>query len=296
MENKLKSNSNAVALHEPTAQWQLIQRQCKAFMESGFLPQHIKTPAQAITIAWKGHELGIAPLVAFSSIAVIQGKPALSAELMRSLVFKKYPAARLELITPLEKQSTEATYLAQRPGGKEQFFQFTKTDAETAGLFKNNVWKLYTKAMLQARASSMACRNVFPDALMGCVYTPEELGCQDIIDVEPTDAGRVTPSQNNLEAPVDKTPTVKSTEHVNSSGNTVGYDNRKKEFDSEPATEPQGKKLFAMSKEAGYDDAQLKDLVFNVTGKESRKDLTKKDMQELYKILEEDIQIIKSSQ
>ena len=63
-------------------QWELIQRQCRAFLESGFLPRHIQTIAQAITISWKGHELGIPPLQAFSSITVINGKPALSAELI----------------------------------------------------------------------------------------------------------------------------------------------------------------------------------------------------------------------
>lgn len=246
-------------------------------MESGFLPAHIKTPAQSITIAWKGQELGIPPLVAFSSIAVINGKPALSAELMRSLVFRKYPTARIELVTPVDKQNEEAKYLVQRPGGGEQFFQFTLKEAAAAGLLTKDTWKKYPMALLQARATSMACRQVFPDALNGCVYTPEELG-GEIIDIDPAEDSPSSKSDNQPSAGPSK------------SGNTKGYEERTNAKMNELATEPQQKRLWAMSKQANYDNDQLHDLIMNVTGKESSKELTKADMNEIFKVLEEDLQ------
>lgn len=275
MEQKALTVSN----HGPTAQWQLIQRQCKAFLESGFLPQHVKTPAQAITIAWKGHELGLAPLEAFSSIAVISGKPALSAQLMRSLVFRKFPQARLELITPLDKQHTEATWLAQRPGGKEQFFQFTMKDAEAAGLMKNNVWKQYPMAMLQARASAIACRNVFPDALMGISYTPEELGSNEIIDVDvPAGVGATSPvAQAITEAPAGPT---------REAGNTIGYEKRREERMSEPATDKQIARLYAIGKNLNLNHEQLTEMAGELFDVEHLTDLTKAQIQEIFKELE----------
>lgn len=270
--------------HQPTAQWELIQRQCKAFIESGFLPQHIKNPAQAITIAWKGHELGIPPLVAFSSIVVINGKPALSAELMRSLVFRKYPSARLELITPVEKQTVEATYLAMRPGGKEQFFQFNKSDAEAAGLFKpNSPWLKFPKAMYQARASAMACRSVFPDALMGCVYTPEELG-GEVIEGEVVESIQtVAHEEKTKPEPI----------AARSTSNTASYEKRHDDKMNQSATDAQHNKLYALSKKAKYSDDELLSLIKNVAHVNTKEELKKGHMDAIFQVLEEDIAMAK---
>ena len=165
--------------------WDVLQRQCKAFMESGFLPTHIKNMAQAITIAWKGYELGIPPLQAFSSITVINGKPCLSSELMLALIYQRVKGAKVSFKTPPEKQAMECTVEMQRPDGMAQAFRFSMEDAKKAGLFKpNSAWEKYPAAMLRARAISAGARAVFPDAIMGC-YTPEELGGEPI-DVEPT--------------------------------------------------------------------------------------------------------------
>lgn len=261
--------STQVTVHQPTSQWQLIQRQCRAFLESGFLPRHVQNLAQAITIAWKGQELGIPPLHAFSSIAVINGKPALSAELMLSLVYSRLKGAKITFTTPPEKQATECTVVMQRPGGDAQTFRFTLEDAKKAGLYPakpDSAWMRYTGALLRARTVAMGCRAVFPDCLMGCVYTPEELG-HDVIDIEveslPVEAGAQTAPPSPHANP--KAPT----------GNTTGYDERHAARMAEPATEAQGKKIFAMSKELGYDDDQRHDLMDRLTGKESSRDLTK---------------------
>jgi hypothetical protein len=161
--------------------WILIQKQCQAFLQSGFLPNHVKTMAQAITIAWKGHELGIPPLQAFSSITVINGKPCLSSELMLALIYSRVKGAKVTFKTPPEKQSQECTIEMQRPGGDPQVFRFSMDDAKRAGLLgkPNSAWEKYAQSMLRARAISAGARAVFPDAIMGC-YTPEEMGAEPI--------------------------------------------------------------------------------------------------------------------
>ena len=167
----MSQNHNTAIINTPD-EWVLLQRQCEAFIRSGFLPPHIKNVQQAVTIAVKGRELGIPPMQAFSSITVISGKPALSAELMLALIYQRVPGAQVHFV---ETTDIVAKVEATRPGGKGQTFSFTIEDAKQAGLVKpNSPWIKYPAAMLRARVISAMARAVFPDAIMGC-YTPEEL-------------------------------------------------------------------------------------------------------------------------
>lgn len=205
-EQQTKTTTPAVLAEE--AAWVVLQRQCKAFVASGYLPAHITknaTPevaiARALTIATKGRELGIPPLQAFSSIYLVEGKPALAAELMLALIYAKCRGAQVTYLTPPEKANEEATFEFVRPGGKPQVFRFTMEDAKRAGVAGKDNWRKYPAAMLRARCVSAGARAVFPDAIMGC-YTPEELGGPAIIEGEiiedetPRDAeyGSVPPS------------------------------------------------------------------------------------------------------
>lgn len=51
-------------------------------------------------------------------------------------------------------------------------------DAKRANLTGKGPWVTYPAAMLRARCISSMARAMFPDALSGVVYTPEELGAQ----------------------------------------------------------------------------------------------------------------------
>lgn len=179
MSTQIVPTGSVVTIDAATQQWELIQRQCKAFLESGFLPTHIKSPAQAITIAWKGRELGIPPLQAFSSISVIGGKPCLSAELMLALMYQRIPGIQVTFTTAPEAANKMCELEIKRPQGNAMRFRFTIEDAQRAGLIKpNSAWEKYPAALLRARCISAAARAVAPDAIMGC-YTPEEMGGED---------------------------------------------------------------------------------------------------------------------
>lgn len=171
---------NELSLRE---EFEITLKQCKSFVLSGLLPDSITKGvtsevaiAKALTIVYKGKELGLPPLYSLSSINIIKGKPCLSAELMLALIYKKYPDAKIEFITPIESADKECEVLFSRPNGSPQKFRFTIKDAERAGLLSNpnSSWVKYPQAMLRARAISMGARAVFPDAIMGC-YTPEEI-------------------------------------------------------------------------------------------------------------------------
>lgn len=183
----------ATTLFPTPAEWNMLKEQATMAVKSGFLPIAIKTAEQATIIALKGRELGIPPMHAFSHIHVIQGRPTVSAELMLSLIFKNCPGAKIHY-----QESTEArcSIEAARPGQKSSTFSFTIEEAKKAGLLSKTPWQNFPAAMLRARVISIVGRAVFPDAIMGCSYTHEEMGAEvdedgAIIDSEQEDTERL---------------------------------------------------------------------------------------------------------
>jgi hypothetical protein len=144
----------------------------KALSSSDLLPHAYRgKPANVLVALALGEALGIAPTTALYGINVIQGKPTLSAETMRAIVLAR--GHRFDVVTFTEVEATVACARAERPGDVSTF-SFTLEDAKRAGLVGGNYDK-YPKAMLLARATSQACRAIFPDVLAGVSYTPDEL-------------------------------------------------------------------------------------------------------------------------
>lgn len=169
--------------------WQLMKQQAGELIKSGFLPAGIKSPEQAVAIILKGRELGVPPMQALSHIHVINGKPTMSAELMLAQVLKLHPKTK---ISYPERSSDKCVIKVQRDGSEPSTFSFTIADAQSAGLLNNPTWKKYPRAMLHARCVSEMCRSLFPDAIAGVSYCPEELGATvnedgEVIDVPSTE-------------------------------------------------------------------------------------------------------------
>lgn len=158
------------------AEWAIMKEQAGLLVKTGFLPASINTDAKALAIMLKGRELQIPPMQAFAQIAVIQGKPAVGAELMLALIYRKFPNAPIDIV----RRDDEACIIrASRPGRKETTeFRFTTEQAKRAGLDGKQTWKQYPDKMLFWRAVSDMARALYPDCLMGCSHTPEELGAE----------------------------------------------------------------------------------------------------------------------
>jgi hypothetical protein len=175
----------------PTAQELQTMKELGAMaVKSGFLPASINTPEKAVIIMLKGRELGLAPMHAFSSISVINGKPTMSAELMLGLIYRNVPHAVVDFIETNEKG---CTIEAQRPGGQRTRFTFNVDDAKRANLLGKGPWQTYPAAMYRARCISAMARAMFPDALSGTVYTAEELGAE--VDEEGLVVESTTPAK-----------------------------------------------------------------------------------------------------
>lgn len=197
MSQQLQRVERPTAIGYPSSdEWKLMWDMGKTLITSGFLPRAIDRPEKAIAVMLKGRELGWPPMRAFQHINVIDGKPTLSAEAMLALIYEKVPGARINIT---ETSNETCAIEAARPGQeKATRFAFTIEDAQRAGLTtkKGDVWRSYPRAMLRSRCVSEMARALFPDALMGCSYTPEELDAEvngdgEIIDIAPAPRERV---------------------------------------------------------------------------------------------------------
>jgi hypothetical protein len=189
--------------------WGVMKMQASELIKSNFLPASIKTPEQAMMIILKGRELGIPPIQALSQIAVIQGKPTMSAELMLSQIMRLHPRTKISFP---ERSNEVCTVKVQRYGCEPSVFSYTIGDAEKAGLLAKDSWRKYPRAMLHARAVSEMARSLFPDAISGVSYTPEEMGKEvnDDGEVIEIDAKPVVVGSTNEKPVVEETITVKT--------------------------------------------------------------------------------------
>lgn len=122
-----------------------------------------------IAIQW-GSELGLKPLQALSSIAVVNGRAALWGDAVIALV-RSSPLC--EYVHESDDGHT-ATCRSKRKGEKEHVTTFSMDDAKQAGLAgKQGPWTQYPKRMRQVRARAFNLRDVFPDVLRGMPVAEE---------------------------------------------------------------------------------------------------------------------------
>ena len=156
-----------------------------------FAPAGLRGKPEAVMAAMlTGHEIGIGPMQALSEISVINGRPCMSAKLMRALVHRAGHDLWFEA-----KGNTKVTICARRadwPEDRVAKVTWTMDDAKAAGLSGGQNYRKYPRAMLAARATGEICRDNFADVLGGIGYTPEELSDGDLIaDGDIAISGRV---------------------------------------------------------------------------------------------------------
>ncbi|GAA4176386.1 hypothetical protein [Gryllotalpicola koreensis] len=134
--------------------------------------------AKVLLVMEYGAMLGFHPIAALSNIAVIDGKPAMSAQLMAAKVRSSGVKLRVTTQGSWKDGTFEAIAELIRPDDPDFTFRavWTRERAERAGLLNKDNWKHYGENMAKARAISEVAREGAQDYLLGVVYTPEELG------------------------------------------------------------------------------------------------------------------------
>jgi hypothetical protein len=138
--------------------------------------EYQRAPANILLAVQWGAELGMPPLQALNSIAVINGKPAVYGDAMLALV-RGSPLCE-DVIERFEGEGDNLTAIceARRKGSAPVIARFSVEDAKKAGLWnKAGPWQQYPQRMLQFRARGFALRDAFADVLRG-VISAEEAG------------------------------------------------------------------------------------------------------------------------
>ena len=137
-----------------------------------FVPKAYRGQDAAVAAAiLAGREMGIGPMTALQHLYVVDGRPAMSAQLMRALVF-----AHGHTIRVAEANSERCTLIGRRAGeaGDGAHVTWTMEDARRAQVAGKQNWARYPRQMLMARATGELCRAIFPDVIGGMAYTVEE--------------------------------------------------------------------------------------------------------------------------
>lgn len=149
----------------------------KLISESDITPRDYKNkPGNVLVAVAMGAEIGLAPLAALQSIAVINGRPSVWGDAMLALI---RASPNFESIDE-QQTDQEAVCTVKRRGEPSRTVVFTCEDAKRAKLWnKEGPWQQYPKRMLQMRARAFALRDTFPDILKGLAIREE---AQDLPD------------------------------------------------------------------------------------------------------------------
>ncbi len=177
--------------------WEELYAYAKEIAQTDFVPSDLRGKPGAVLAAWQfGQEIGLAPMAALQSIAVINGRPSLWGDGALAIVRSSPLCEYVRELPPdetLTKGYGECT-VKRKDDDVPVTRRFTKEMAVQAGLWggkspdpakkKYEPWFLYPGRMLQMRARAWAMRDAIPEALRGIAIREEAE------DTEPRD---VTP-------------------------------------------------------------------------------------------------------
>lgn len=158
-------------------------RLANVIQASGLAPKSFKTVEQITVAMMHGMEVGLTPMAALQSIAVINGMPTIYGDGMLALV--RASGLMEGIVEELERDDNGAVLMAvckvKRAGEAAWTVRaFTWAEAMKAGLTrKDGPWTQYPQRMMQMRARSWALRDTFADVLRGLQQTEEAL---DMVD------------------------------------------------------------------------------------------------------------------
>lgn len=153
-----------------------VQTLSKHLFDSRLFLNAYGTPQAVMSTILAGRELGLQSMASLRAIHIVEGKPTLSADLIRALVIRS-GLARYFRCT--ERADERATFETQRGDDPPIALTFTieqarRAWAKTQDAWDKSGWGHNPADMLVARAGAKLARLVYPDVVHG-VYTREEI-------------------------------------------------------------------------------------------------------------------------
>lgn len=182
-------SGGALAAFVPQDSAQLISLSQVLAKSGDMVPKTYQENPNAIAAAiMRGMEVGLNPMQALSSIAVINGRATIWGDALPALVQR----AGHHVDVTYEGQGDNLTAVAtltRGDTGKQVVRRFGMADAKRAGLLgKQGPWQQYPQRMIAHRARAWAIRDGAADALMGLQVSEE------VSDYGPEKARDVTPA------------------------------------------------------------------------------------------------------
>lgn len=175
--------------------------------KSGFAPKgYVGKPADVIIGIQMGLDVGLSPMQALQSIAVVNGRPSIYGDAAIGLVHRSGQLERLDAPEPAGAfdDALTATVIVKRRGQAEITRTFSVADAKRAKLWgKEGPWTNFPRRMLMMRARAFAIRDAFADVLLGLALAEES---QDIEPAAPEVRVETVPLPRAIEAPVASPP------------------------------------------------------------------------------------------
>ena len=198
------------------AGFQSVLRFSELIAVSGMAPKGLEKPEKVAVAIFHGMEVGLTPMAALQSIAVINGRPSVWGDGALAMVRasgllddieETYEGGDLWLEPPTfdnfgkktspGKPNPEftAVCITTRKGAKRPVrFEFSVMDAMIAGLWnKEGPWQTNPKRMLKMRARGFNLRDEFTDVMRGLVLAEEAQDYGDLRDITP---GAETPPES----------------------------------------------------------------------------------------------------
>lgn len=174
----------------PTPQeMQALQSYGEMIAASKLFPK-VTTWQAAVVIIQFGQQLGIDPFTALKDIDWIDGKPAVNASLINTLIKRDHGG---EALIPVESTRQRCTISFKRRDWTERQEMTATLDDFPAKLREKDNWRNYPGDMLWARLVSQIGRRHFTDTIKG-VYTADELVEARYIEAQARVIERPTPT------------------------------------------------------------------------------------------------------
>ena len=134
------------------------------------------TPQGVLSTILAGRELGLSAMASLRAFHIIEGKPTLSADLIRALIMQ---SGKAEYFRCTARDATHATFVTKRKGDPELAMTFTIDEGKAAWAKDEKAWKASgwgrnPADMCVARCSSKLARLVYADVVFN-LYSPEEM-------------------------------------------------------------------------------------------------------------------------
>jgi hypothetical protein len=181
-------------------------RIAKVIHASGLAPYGLNSPDKVMIAIMHGMEVGLPPMAALQSIAVINGRPSIYGDGLLGLIRKSGLLVKFKewstpdgFVPPKELKDwpdeVAAICMMQRRGEDPLTVQFSVGTARAAGLWmkrgnngQDTPWITYPMRMLKMRARAFCGRDLFADVIKG-LHVAEEAMDMPIVEQPPLTSG-----------------------------------------------------------------------------------------------------------